>query len=525
MREGEKKIAVVVGAGPAGLTAASELIDRTDVHPLLFEATSEVGGISRTEGYRGNRMDIGGHRFFSKSDRIMQWWPNVMPMQSAPSLDEILTSTQSDGTGCTAHNPECDDRVMLLRRRVSRIFFLRKFFDYPISVKYSTFANLGLWRTVKSGAAYLVAQLFKRKEKTLEDFYVNRFGSTLYRLFFEDYTRKVWGKHPSQLGAEWGSQRVKVLSAVTLLKNALLRPFRKSGVAQKDVETSLIENFIYPKYGPGQLWTLVADRIVRSGGNIFMQQKVVAVNVEKGRVVSVDVCDAQGNVKNVACDYLLSTMPLKELVAALRGIDVPQEIRKTAEGLPYRDFITVGLLLDSMKIKNETKLRTYADRLPDTWIYVQERDVKVGRIQIFNNWSPYMVADYKNRMFIGLEYFCSEGDSLWQMESADFVAMATDELVSMGLIERGAVLDATMVKMPKAYPAYYGTYGNLHKVRGFLDGIENLYCIGRNGQHRYNNMDHSMMTAMVAVENIAGGVADKSAVWNVNTDSSYHESR
>ena len=286
MREGEKKIAVVVGAGPAGLTAASELIDRTDVHPLLFEATSEVGGISRTVEYKGNRMDIGGHRFFSKSDRIMQWWLNVMPMQSAPSLDEILTGTQLDGAGCTAHNPECDDRVMLLRRRVSRIFFLRKFFDYPISVKYSTFANLGLWRTVKSGAAYLVAQLFKRKEKSLEDFYVNRFGSTLYRLFFEDYTRKVWGKHPSQLGAEWGSQRVKGLSAVGLLKNALLRPFRKSGVAQKDVETSLIENFIYPKYGPGQLWTLVADRIVLSGNPIRK-----------------DIVPATPEMKAEACEY------------------------------------------------------------------------------------------------------------------------------------------------------------------------------------------------------------------------------
>ena len=525
MREGEKKIAVVVGAGPAGLTAASELIDRTDVHPLLFEATSEVGGISRTVEYKGNRMDIGGHRFFSKSDRIMQWWLDVMPVQTAPSLDEILTGNRPNASGSAAHNPECDDRVMLQRRRVSRIFFLRKFFDYPISVKYSTFANLGLWRTIKSGAGYLAAQLFRRKENTLEDFYINRFGSTLYRLFFEDYTRKVWGKHPSQLGAEWGSQRVKGLSAVALLKNALLRPFRKSGVAQKDVETSLIENFIYPKYGPGQLWTLVADRVAGRGGSIFMQHKVVAVNVERGRVVSVDVSDAQGNVKKVACDYLLSTMPLKELVAALRGIDVPQEIRETAQGLPYRDFITVGLLLDSMKIKNETKLRTYADRLPDTWIYVQERDVKVGRIQIFNNWSPYMVADYKNRMFIGLEYFCSEGDSLWQMDSKDFVAMAIDELVSMDMIERGAVLDSTMVRMPKAYPAYYGTYGNLHKVRSFLDGIENLYCIGRNGQHRYNNMDHSMMTAMVAVENIAGGVSDKGAVWNVNTDGSYHESR
>ena len=522
-KDNSKRVAAVVGAGPAGLTAAYELLQRSEILPVIFEATDTIGGISRTVEYKGNRMDIGGHRFFSKSEKIMQWWQHIMPVQNAPSIDEILTDELIKSG--TEPDPESEDKVLLMRRRVSRIFFLRKFFDYPITLKLSTFTNLGLWHTLMSGIGYLSAQIIKQHEKTLEDFYINRFGKRLYRLFFEDYTRKVWGKHPSQLGADWGSQRVKGLSIKSLLKNALLKPFRVKSISQKEVETSLIDNFLYPKYGPGQLWTLVADEVKRSGGEVCMQQKVVAINIEKNRVQSIDVVGAQGEVANVACDYLFSTMPLKELIEALRGIEVPQTVKTIAEGLPYRDFITVGLLLDRMKIRNETKLRTYANRLPDTWIYVQERDVKVGRIQIFNNWSPYMVADYKNRMFIGLEYFCTQGDELWQMNDEEFIRMAIDELVSMNLIESAAVIDATRVKMQKAYPAYYGTYNRLVEVRNFLDKIENLYCIGRNGQHRYNNMDHSMMTAMVAVDCIVDGTADKSSVWNVNTEAEYHEER
>ena len=521
-----KRRAVVVGAGPAGLTAAYELLQKSDIRPVVFETTDTVGGISRTVEYKGNHMDIGGHRFFSKSERIMQWWLNIMPMQGAPATDDIPNGNNAAGESDAAGpDPKHEDRVMLLRRRVSRIFFLRKFFDYPISLKYSTFANLGLSNTLKSGISYLAAQIFRRKEVTLEDFYINRFGKRLYQLFFEDYTHKVWGKHPSQLGADWGSQRVKGLSVISLLKNALLKNIRKSNIGQREVETSLIEKFIYPKYGPGQLWNLVADDIQKGGGSISLQHKVTAVNIENGRVVSADVHDAQGNITTVACDYLLSTMPLKELIPALKGIEIPQEIQAAAQGLPYRDFITVGLLLDNMKIKNETKLQTYANRLPDTWIYVQERDVKVGRIQIFNNWSPYMVADYKNRMFIGLEYFCSEGDALWNMNDKDFISMAIEELVRMDIIDSGAVIDATRIKMPKAYPAYYGTYDKIDRIRDFLDSIENLYCIGRNGQHRYNNMDHSMLTAIVAAENIINGTGAKDAVWNVNTEKSYHESK
>ena len=299
----------------------------------------------------------------------------------------------------------------------------------------------------------------------------------------------------------------------------------KDDIAQKKVETSLIEQFIYPKFGPGQLWEIVADDVRAMGGEVKMNHEVVRINIESGRVVSADCRQSDGTIVNMPCDYLLSTMPIKDLVAAISGVDVPEDVKRIAAELPYRDFMTVGLLLDRMKIKNETKMKTYADRVPDTWIYIQERDVKVGRLQVFNNWSPYLVDDYENTMFVGLEYFCNEGDELWAMDDEKFKSMAIDELVKIDVIERDAVLDATLVRIKKAYPAYFGSYYELDKVRRFLDGIENLYCLGRNGQHRYNNMDHSMMTAMVAVDNIVSGGGDKSAVWNVNTETEYHEQR
>lgn len=525
MEHDGKKTVVIVGAGPAGLTAAYELLKRSDLRVIVLEATEYIGGISRTVNYKGNRMDIGGHRFFSKNDDVMEWWNGVMPMQGARSLDDILIGRDDAPLASGGGDPQCVDRVMLFRNRVSRIFFLRRFFDYPISLRLSTFVNMGLWRTVKASVGYICARIIRRKENSLEDFYINRFGKPLYRLFFEGYTEKVWGVHPSRLGADWGSQRVKGLSVFAIIKDVVSRPFRRGGVAQKNVETSLIEQFIYPKYGPGQLWECVAGDIRNMGGTLLMESEVCRVNVEKGRVVSVGVSGKGSAVDDIPCDYLLSTMPLKDLVSAIRGVAVPSDVAQIAAELPYRDFITVGLLLDRMKIKNETAIKTYSERVPDTWIYVQERDVRVGRLQVFNNWSPYMVDDYENRMFVGLEYFCNEGDDMWNMSDEDFVKMAVDELVSIDIIERDAVLDATRVRVKKAYPAYYGSYYSLGRVREYLDGLDNLFCLGRNGQHRYNNMDHSMMTAMVAVDNILGGVTDKSAVWNVNTEDTYHESK
>lgn len=519
------KTAIIVGAGPAGLTAAYELIDKTDVHPIIFEATDRIGGISQTVNYKGNRMDIGGHRFFSKSNAVMTWWNKIMPLQGSPSSDDILLNNKAKQFSKGGGDPEKEDRVMLLRGRVSRIFYLRKFFDYPISLKFQTFYNMGLFRTIHAGLGYCYASIFQRKENSLEDFYINRFGKPLYKMFFEDYTEKVWGIHPSKLGADWGSQRVKGLSISAILKDMIAKKFHSSkDIAQKNVETSLIEQFIYPKYGPGQLWETVANDIVTKSGEITKNSEVVAIYVENGKVTSVDVNNG-GKIENHTCDYLFSTMPIKDLIAAIRGIEIPDEVKEIASKLPYRDFITVGLLVKKMKIKNTTKIPTFDERVPDTWVYIQERDVKVGRMQIFNNWSPYMVRDYKNTMFMGLEYFCSEGDELWKMSKDEFIKMAIDEMVKIDIIDEKDVIDATQEKIKKAYPSYHGSYYQLDKVRTFIDSIENLYCIGRNGQHRYNNMDHSMLTAMEAVNNVRTGASSKENIWAVNTEEEYHETK
>lgn len=517
------KQAIIVGAGPAGLTAAYELIQNTDVHPVVLEATDTIGGISQTVKYKGNRMDIGGHRFFSKNQDVMNWWKAMMPIQGTNSKDDILLGLNDKELSHLGPDPEKSDRVILIRHRVSRIFFLRKFFDYPISLKMETFTNMGIVRTLQAGIGYFASMVHKLPESSLENFYINRFGKPLYSMFFEDYTNKVWGVHPSKLGADWGSQRVKGLSVWAVIKDMLTKSFGNKQT--KKTETSLIEQFIYPKLGPGQLWETVGSEIVAKGGELEMESNVVKIHVTDNKVVSVDYQMPNGTIKNRLCDYLLSTMPIKDLIAAISDIEVPAEVSRIAQELPYRDFITVGLCVNKMKISNKTKIKTYKDRVPDTWIYIQERDVKIGRLQIFNNWSPYLVNDYENTMWIGLEYFCTEGDELWMMPEDEFINMAIDELVKIDIIDKENVLDSCQIKIKKAYPAYFGTYYELDKVKTFLDQIENLFCLGRNGQHRYNNMDHSMLTAMECVRNIKAGKTSKDNIWAVNTEDDYHESK
>lgn len=524
MTDNKPKIAVIAGAGPAGLTAAYELLRHTDIHPVILEATDAIGGISQTVEYHGNRMDIGGHRFFSKNQEVMDWWTNLMPVQGARSKDDILLDQNDKPLQPGGPDPEQEDRTILIRKRVSRIFFLRKFFDYPISMKKETFLNMGPVRMMRAGLGYLWSCVHKLPEDSLENFYINRFGRPLYEMFFEGYTEKVWGVHPSRLGADWGSQRVKGLSILAVLKDMLRKSLGTKSDAE--VETSLIEQFIYPKLGPGQLWEIAAKDICAMGGEIRMQHTVVGVQIQDGNVVSVSTRDAEGNTDTVACDFFLSTMPIKDLIASVEGVSVPTEVQQVAANLPYRDFITVGLCVDKMKIRNQTIIPTYDGRVPDTWIYIQERDVRIGRLQVFNNWSPYLVKDYEHTMWIGLEYFATEGDELWQMDREAFIRMAIDELVRIDIIDRDAVLDACHVKVKKAYPAYYGTYYQLDTVKAFLQGIDNLFCLGRNGQHRYNNMDHSMLTAMECVRLIKSGRwSDKSAIWNVNTETEYHETK
>lgn len=515
----KKKVALIIGAGPAGLTAAYELLKKTDIKPIIVEESDMIGGISRTVEHNGNRMDIGGHRFFSKSDEVNALWAELMPLQGKPSRDDKQLGIEKP-LAENGPDPENEDVVMLLRNRVSRIYYLKKFFDYPISIKPATIKNMGFVRTMKAGFGYIWACIFKKKEDCLKNFYINRFGAPLYEMFFEDYTEKLWGVNPANISADWGAQRVKGLSLRKAIWAILSKPFRKNS---KKIETSLIEQYYYPKKGPGQLWETLADRICNMGGEIRMNTRAVAVETDGDTVTSVTL-ETDGNRTTCTADYYFSSMPVKDLVEGM-GEKVPAEVKEIATKLPYRDFITVGLLVDRLNLKNETKIRTVGNIVPDCWIYIQERDVRLGRLQIFNNWSPYMVSDPENTVWIGLEYFCNEGDEMWNMSDADFISFAKGELAKIGVIDADHVLDSVRIRVKKAYPAYFGTYAQFDTVKDYLSSFHNLWCIGRNGQHRYNNMDHSMLTAVEAVKAVAAGKTDKTDVWNVNTEQEYHEDK
>lgn len=511
--------AIIIGAGPAGLTAAYRLLKETGIRPVILEETPYIGGISRTAQYKGNRIDLGGHRFFTKSPEVNRLWRELMPVQGAPALDDRILGVEKPWAE-GGPDPEKEDRVFLLRNRVSRIFFLRKFFDYPISLKPATFINMGFWNTLRAGFGYIRAMLVKPEVKSLEDFYISRFGRPLYEMFFEDYTEKLWGIHPRNISPEFGAQRVKALSLSKAVLEMVAKAFNKK---HQTKETSLIDQFMYPKKGPGQLFEAMAEDIRSMGGEIRLEARVTGVDKEGGRITGVRYAGKEGE-ESLTGDHFFSSMPVKDLVAAM-GDEVPEEVREIAKDLPYRDYITVGLLCKKLLLKNQTAIPTLGGIVPDNWIYIQERDVKIGRLQIFNNWSPYMVEDPEHTVWIGLEYFCNEGDDLWEMGDEAFIAMARKELESMGIIAGEDVLDAVRIRVKKAYPAYFGSYERFGEVREHLDTYENLYCIGRNGQHRYNNMDHSMMTAWEAVDLLKSGSRDKSPVWKVNTEEDYHEEK
>ncbi len=512
---------IIVGAGPAGLTAAYELLKSgKDYEVVILEESDAIGGISRTVRYKGNRMDIGGHRFFSKDEKVTAWWENIMPLQGAPSFDDKVLGRECN-LSLGGPDPEKTDEVMLKRNRVSRIYYKKKFFDYPITMKPQTFINMGAVSTVKAGCSYLKSCVAKLPEENLENFYVNRFGKVLYSMFFEGYTEKLWGRHPSQISADWGAQRVKGLSVTAVIRDMFKKLVNRKN--DGEVETSLIEEFSYPKLGPGQLWETVADKVKEMGGEIMMGCSVKNIVKENNTVTAVSYMQ-NGKMRVAECDRLISTMPVRDLVAGMNG--VPEDVCRIAAGLPYRDFVTVGLLTEKLNIKNKTKIKTFNSLVPDNWIYVQDVGVKLGRIQIFNNWSPYMVEDVENKVWLGLEYFCNEGDEFWNMTDEECIEFAIDELVTMGVIKnKKAVCDSHREKVKKAYPAYFDTYDEFDKVTQYLNTIENLYCIGRNGQHRYNNMDHSMATAFEAVDNIVSGRRDKDNIWSVNTEKEYHEEK
>lgn len=511
------KDVVIIGAGPAGITAGFELIgSKKKYNVTIIEAENTLGGLAKTIMHAENRMDIGGHRFFSKSKKVNRWWLKILPLQSKQAFDyyktERMISLPDKGP-----NPYTTDKVMLKRQRISRIFYKQKFFDYPLKLNLKTIFRLGLINTFLCGLSYLKALMKPLPETSLENFYINHFGKRLYKIFFEKYTEKVWGKHPSELSADWGSQRIKGVSIKTLLKNI----FNKKSVK----ETSLIEEFYYPKFGPGQLWETAAKKFVSNGGTIIKNARVVELRFEEGKIAYVGY-KINGKLHFSKADYVLSSMPIKDLITAF-NIEVPEEIRQIARDLQYRDFVAIGMMVKRLKIKNDTNIKTYYETVPDNWIYIQDDNVKFGRLQIFNNWSPYLLkrSRYKN-IWLGLEYFCSETDDYWKLNKQQWRQVAVADLLKAGIINsKRDVVTYCVKKVLKAYPAYYGSYDKIDKLRDYLNGIENLYCIGRNGQHRYNNMDHSMLTAFAAVDHINGKLENKAKIWDINTEKRYHEKK
>ncbi|MEM6826205.1 MAG: NAD(P)/FAD-dependent oxidoreductase [Pseudomonadota bacterium] len=469
----DDKKTIIVGGGPAGLTAAWDLKE-AGVPTSVYEKDEIVGGISRTVNYNGYRFDIGGHRFFTKVKRVDDWWWKQLS-------DEFL-----------------------VRPRLSRIYYNDKFFDYPLKPM-NALMGLGIFQSIAIMISYAKAQLFPSKpEENLEQWVSNRFGTRLYQIFFKTYTEKVWGIPCTEIAADWAAQRIKNLDLKTAVKNAF---FGDSAKSKGEVVTTLIEQFHYPRLGPGMMWERVAERLDEAGYPVKMNQNVTTLHHDGSRITSITAEQADGTAVTEEGAEFLSTMPIRELINALEP-KPPQEILDAANNLNYRDFLTVGLVLKA------------DDPFPDNWIYIHSSDVKVGRIQNFKAWSPYMVAD-PNTSCIGLEYFVQENDELWDSEDDDLIKLGTEETERLGLIKKDDVIDGCVIRMPKAYPVYDKVYQDaLNTIRAYLERFPNLQLIGRNGQHRYNNQDHSMMTAMLAAENILGASHD---VWDVNVDQEYHE--
>ena len=518
----EQKTVFIIGAGPAGLTAAIELLERASFKVIVCEQDPHyVGGISRTVNYKGNRIDLGGHRFFSKSDRVMLWWNRYMPVDAAADASVDITYQRSSraltkGLARTTGNE--GDAAMHVRPRKTRIIHGNRFFAYPVELSLDTLVKLGPIKILRVGFTYVWATLFPRRpETTLEDFFINRFGTELYETFFKSYTEKVWGVPCTSLSAEWGAQRVKGLSIMRALIHAARKATHIGPLSGKTVETSLIEQFLYPTFGPGQLWEKVRDAIVAKGGEVRMGTEVVELRRDSERLVEAVVRGADGTVETLQADYVFSTTDIRSLMRMIQPAP-PAEVLAVSDKLEFRDFLTIGLLLE--------RLPTESDGTPltDTWMYVHETNLSVGRIQLFHNWHPRLVAE-PGRGWVGLEYFVQEGDALWSMDDAALIEFGKREFQALGFARDIPVLDGTVIRQKKAYPGYFGAYKDFSVVRGWLDRMENLFLVGRNGMHRYNNQDHSMLTAMTAVDNIIDGVRTKDNIWSVNTEQDYHEEK
>ncbi len=515
-----KKKVVIIGAGPAGLTAGYYLLKKSKNYEVtIIEKETQVGGISKTVSYNGNKMDLGGHRFFTKDEKINKIWKDILKVQGSGSYDDIQLKTNKQYNP-TGPDPEKEDKVFLIRNRISRIYYNNKFFDYPVNLSFNTIKNLGFIQTLISGCSYLKSLIFKKEETNLENFYINRFGKKLYTIFFKGYTEKLWGRAPKHIDSSWGKQRVKGISIKEVLRDYFCKVFK---IKNKNKETSLIESYYYPKFGPGQMYEEMEKLYLEMGGKILKGYKVTNIENNKEKINSI-TCINKREKKVIKGDIFISSMPIKDLINGMKN--VPKKVYDTGINLPYRDFITAGLIVKKLKLKNKTKINTLNNIIPDCWIYVQSSDVLMGRIQIFNNWSPYLVKDINNTISLGLEYFCNENDKLWNMSESEFIKLVEDELLHMNIIDsKDDVLDYHIEKVKKAYPAYFDSYKDFDIVKKYLNKYENLYCIGRNGQHRYNNMDHSMECAITCIDCILNNNKNKDSIWNVNTEEEYHEEK
>ena len=478
MRESEQKYdkkVAIIGGGPAGLTAAYEL-SKAGIDSIVLEKDKMVGGISRTVNYKNYYFDIGGHRFFSKIKAVNDIWHG-----------------QLNGD-------------FLKRDRLSRIYYQKKFIHYPIR-PLNVLSKLGIWKSFLILASYLLYHIFPYKhEETFEQWISNRFGKHLYKTFFKTYTEKVWGISCKEIRAEWAAQRIKGLSLISTIKNALIKPHNNGRNGNRNVIKTLTDSFGYPKLGPGMMWQSIAEKVQRNGSQILLETEVERILWNNTSIESLEVSQ-NGQKNSIQGTHFISSMPIRELIQKFKP-SAPENVLEAANGLNYRDFITVALIINKR------------DLFPDNWIYIHDQDVKLGRIQNFKNWSPYMVPD-QNKTCLGLEYFCFEGDELWMMPDQELIELGKRELETLGFVKACEVEDGTVVRMPKAYPVYDSKYRDLlNIICEFLDGIDNLQLVGRNGMHKYNNMDHSMLTALYAVENINGANQN---LWDVNEEQEYHE--